>query len=174
MGKGDLRDFIPDCRCRVCNGAERVEAEKTSIFEDYTDISRVDNEELWDHIYLLCPIEISVFVFKTRTWGRSLLFQPLPSSDALPGTNSTGNIERVHVKNLSPPKFRRNMMENLVMDERRRHTLMSLTESYARVNSRGKALPNPLWAADFVEEKGNGLIFLLHGGPGVGKTFTAG
>ncbi|KAL8365017.1 hypothetical protein RB595_004026 [Gaeumannomyces hyphopodioides] len=29
------------------------------------------------------------------------------------------------------------------------------------------------WAADFVEGKGNGLIFLLHGSPGVGKTYTA-
>lgn len=66
------------------------------------------------------------------------------------------------------------MIESLVMDERRRHTLVSLTESYMRLNSRGQALPNPLWAADFVEEKGNGLTFLLHGGPGVGKTFTAG
>lgn len=29
------------------------------------------------------------------------------------------------------------------------------------------------WAADFVENKGKGLIFLLHGRPGVGKTYTA-
>lgn len=29
------------------------------------------------------------------------------------------------------------------------------------------------WAADFVENKGKGLIFLLHGKPGVGKTYTA-
>lgn len=27
------------------------------------------------------------------------------------------------------------------------------------------------WAADFVEGKGEGKIFLLHGGPGVGKTY---
>ncbi|GME23628.1 hypothetical protein BDV95DRAFT_572261 [Neofusicoccum parvum] len=29
------------------------------------------------------------------------------------------------------------------------------------------------WSADFIEGKGRGLIFLLHGTPGVGKTYTA-
>jgi hypothetical protein len=27
------------------------------------------------------------------------------------------------------------------------------------------------WAADFIENKGDGQIFLLHGSPGVGKTY---
>ncbi|RYP71351.1 hypothetical protein DL771_004839 [Monosporascus sp. 5C6A] len=69
--------------------------------------------------------------------------------------------------------FQRKMIENLVMDEGRRKTLKSLTESFARLNHHGKVLSQELWTADFVEQKGNGLIFLLHGGPGVGKTFTA-
>ena len=30
------------------------------------------------------------------------------------------------------------------------------------------------WSPDFVKGKGEGLIFLLHGKPGVGKTYTAG
>lgn len=30
------------------------------------------------------------------------------------------------------------------------------------------------WSADFIEGKGEGSIVLLHGKPGVGKTFTAG
>jgi len=53
-------------------------------------------------------------------------------------------------------------------------TLKVLTRSYARVNIHGEILPPGLWVADFVEGKGSGLIFLLHGSPGVGKTFTAG
>jgi SpoVK/Ycf46/Vps4 family AAA+-type ATPase len=32
---------------------------------------------------------------------------------------------------------------------------------------------NP-WSADFVQGKGEGNIVLLHGPPGVGKTYTAG
>lgn len=83
-------------------------------------------------------------------------------------------IEIVHVKNLSPPRFQRKMIDTLVMDKDRRRTLVSLAESYARLNLHGKQLSRELWQADFVEKKGKGLIFLLHGGPGVGKTFTAG
>lgn len=30
------------------------------------------------------------------------------------------------------------------------------------------------WSADFIQGKGEGLTFLLHGKPGVGKTYTAG
>ena len=30
------------------------------------------------------------------------------------------------------------------------------------------------WTADFVKGKGNARIFLLHGPPGVGKSYTAG
>jgi flagellar biosynthesis GTPase FlhF len=66
------------------------------------------------------------------------------------------------------------MIENLVIDEARRKTLKSLTESFARLDHCGKRLSQDPWTADFIEKKGNGLIFLLHGGPGVGKTFTAG
>jgi hypothetical protein len=80
----------------------------------------------------------------------------------------------VHIKNLFAPRFQRNMIDNLVMDEQRRKTLVALTESFARLNHCEKPLVQELWQADFVDKKGNGLIFLLHGGPGVGKTFTAG
>jgi hypothetical protein len=30
-----------------------------------------------------------------------------------------------------------------------------------------------VWAADFIKGKGDGQIFLLHGGPGVGKSFVS-
>jgi len=30
-----------------------------------------------------------------------------------------------------------------------------------------------LWSADFIQGKGEGQVFLLHGPPGVGKTYTA-
>jgi hypothetical protein len=78
------------------------------------------------------------------------------------------------VKNLSDPKFERDMITHLVMDEARLKTLTSLTKSFARLDRFGRSLGSEVWTADFVDGKGNGLIFLLHGGPGVGKTFTAG
>lgn len=59
------------------------------------------------------------------------------------------------------------------MDKARLRIIKSLTGSFARQDCNGKALTEKPWTADYVEGKGNGLIFLLHGGPGVGKTFTA-
>jgi hypothetical protein len=66
------------------------------------------------------------------------------------------------------------MIESLVMDEGRLKTLKSLAGSFARLNQNGHRLLEKPWVADYVDGKGNGLIFLLHGGPGMGKTFTAG
>lgn len=66
------------------------------------------------------------------------------------------------------------MISHLVMNESRLKTLKALSKSFARLTKHGDAMEDKRWSADFVRGKGNGLIFLLHGKPGVGKTCTAG
>jgi hypothetical protein len=83
-------------------------------------------------------------------------------------------IELLDVSGFADPKFDENMIENLVMDEKRVQMLKALAKSYARLNKHDDKLELDLWSADFVKGKGNGLTFLLHGTPGVGKTCTAG
>jgi hypothetical protein len=78
------------------------------------------------------------------------------------------------VKNFSEAQFEESLIDSLVMDEDRKRTLKSLGKSYARKNHKGETLDSEPWSADFVQGKGSGLIFLLHGRPGVGKTCTAG
>lgn len=80
----------------------------------------------------------------------------------------------MHVQNFSDPKFEESMIDGLVMDQARKNTIMSLAKSYARRDKRGNELKKSMWSADFIKNKGSGLIFLLHGRPGVGKTCTAG
>lgn len=75
---------------------------------------------------------------------------------------------------LSDPDFKEDMINHLVMDDRRKRTLKALAKSFARFNARGNVIEREPWSADFVKWKENGLIFLLHGSPGVGKTYTAG
>ncbi|CAJ2509401.1 Uu.00g144270.m01.CDS01 [Anthostomella pinea] len=53
---------------------------------------------------------------------------------------------------------------NLVLGEAELKTLRALS---TRQNSK-----RDIWAADFIEGKGTGQIILLHGPPGVGKTYT--
>lgn len=60
------------------------------------------------------------------------------------------------------------------MDLDRVKTLKALIKSFIRVDRHGDEIKKPQWAADFIRGKGSGLIFLLHGPPGVGKTCTAG
>jgi signal recognition particle GTPase len=83
-------------------------------------------------------------------------------------------IELLDVSGFSEPKFDENMIENLVMDEKRVKMLKALAKSYARLNKHEEKSELDMWSADFVKGKGNGLTFLLHGTPGVGKTCTAG
>jgi DNA polymerase III delta prime subunit len=60
------------------------------------------------------------------------------------------------------------------MAESQKKRLLALVTSYAREDKAGNKMQRPAWSADFVKGKGQGLIFLLHGSPGVGKTCTAG
>lgn len=78
------------------------------------------------------------------------------------------------MKNFHEPKFDGSIIDTLVMDAARIKVLKALASSYIRVNQRGKRMEHDPWAADFIQGKGSGLIFLLHGKPGVGKTVTAG
>lgn len=79
-----------------------------------------------------------------------------------------------HVKNFRDPQFQQQMINSLVTDEERVVTLKALAESFIRVNQDGGTIDRPAWTAAFVKGKGTGMTFLLHGRPGVGKTYTAG
>lgn len=83
-------------------------------------------------------------------------------------------IERLRVSNLSEPQFQPQMLDTLVMDAVRLRTIKALAGSYIRENQHKEKSPVAPWSADFVQGKGQGQIFLLHGKPGVGKTYTAG
>jgi hypothetical protein len=80
----------------------------------------------------------------------------------------------VSIENLSEPQFDSEMINSLVMDPGRVLSLKALAKSFVRKTQRNVEMSEPMWSADFVKGKGQGLIFLLHGKPGVGKTCTAG
>jgi hypothetical protein len=82
--------------------------------------------------------------------------------------------ELLHVKDLTEPTFETDLFDKLVMEDSQKKRLLALVKSYSRVDNSGAIMKQPAWTADFVKGKGQGLIFLLHGSPGVGKTCTAG
>lgn len=91
------------------------------------------------------------------------------------------------------PSFDTALFEKLVMNEATKKMIKDLTEmyirdtakpgsrdesSYTKITSVHKAVTPKqevkTWSADFIQGKGQGLTILLHGKPGVGKTYTAG
>jgi hypothetical protein len=102
-------------------------------------------------------------------------------------------IELLHISGFEDASFDKTLFERLVMKPETKDLIMDLTQMYIR-DSAGHSLQeekpyikissvckeaapkkqDSTWSADFIEGKGEGLTFLLHGKPGVGKTYTAG
>lgn len=66
------------------------------------------------------------------------------------------------------------MIDTLVMEDGRRRLIKALAKNYQIDYDQSDQPAHKPWVADFVDGKGEGKIFLLHGKPGVGKTYTAG
>jgi len=64
---------------------------------------------------------------------------------------------------MSDVKWNKTAFEHLVIDEEAKEIVKALVTNQVEVER----------STDVIEGKGGGLIILLHGGPGTGKTFTA-
>jgi hypothetical protein len=99
----------------------------------------------------------------------------------------------LHISGFEDPFFDKALFDRLVVKEDVKELIKNLTQMYVRESVRPslqeeKGFINittvhkaaklkkqdAAWSADFVHGKGEGLTFLLHGKPGVGKTYTAG
>lgn len=67
-----------------------------------------------------------------------------------------------HVKNIYPLEYKSDAFDYLVLDQNKKEMIKNLISNYSSDTNK-----------DFIEGKGYGLIFLLYGSPGVGKTLTA-
>ena len=70
-----------------------------------------------------------------------------------------------HVDKVTDPKIDADPFSNLVLEDEIKDTIEALVSNYAQMDSKVES-----WGKDFVRDKGEGRIFLLHGSPGVGKT----
>ncbi|KAH9227104.1 hypothetical protein K456DRAFT_1902670 [Colletotrichum gloeosporioides 23] len=149
MGDEDIRHWTSKCVCDICQRRQDdgFESRRVPLFIDFGSIEKTG--KLHDHELLLLPSQVMAYAFRTRSW------------------------EHVHIRNLTEPHYSENMISHLVMSESRLKTLKALAKGFARLTQHNESMKDARWSADFVRGKGNGLIFLLHGKPGVGKTCTA-
>lgn len=80
---------------------------------------------------------------------------------------STKKFLDFFVDNISPSKWDESCFQQLVLNETTKKTVRAMVSMHAR---RGQDQPG---FDDIVEGKGKGLVMVLHGPPGVGKTLTA-
>jgi hypothetical protein len=78
--------------------------------------------------------------------------------------------DELDIECCSEPTANRAAIDTLVMPEERKTMIKALVYRYTEPGTNNSKIPAP-WAADFIENKGDGQIFLLHGSPGVGKTY---
>lgn len=117
-----------------------------------------DKERFTDEQYMLCTQKVYAFVLKERIW------------------------DLLDVSSVKKPKFQDDMIDDLVLKDEAKtlvqalsnsHAVSAGTDPYSQKAGPGVTGAPTRWSADFVQNKGEGRIFLLHGKPGVGKTTTA-
>ncbi|KAI1772594.1 P-loop containing nucleoside triphosphate hydrolase protein [Hypoxylon cercidicola] len=141
--KDPLPYFAPSCGCSACSKANAKET--LSPFASFEDLDPVrDTAPELDLYYLVLSKIVSGFILGERRWGH------------------------FNVENLEEVKFDSEAFKYLVLDDEVKLTVRALIGKFASAG--GQVSP---WPNDFVKNKGQGRIFLLHGSPGVGKTCTA-
>jgi hypothetical protein len=119
------------------------EVDKSPLLDAVWEGSQLGN----DHLVLLPP-KVYGFVLRTRKWASFNI-------DLLAEVEYTNGWDR------------------LVIEPETKETILALVETREKPKCGDGQEKKKLTSMDLVGGKGNGLIILLHGEPGVGKTSTA-
>ncbi|CAG8978525.1 hypothetical protein HYALB_00010068 [Hymenoscyphus albidus] len=80
---------------------------------------------------------------------------------------------RLNIDNISNVAYDEDNLENLVLPKGHKKIIQALVETHFKKHGASVYETESHYNADIVRGKGKGLIVLLHGAPGVGKTSTA-
>ncbi|KAL7943263.1 P-loop containing nucleoside triphosphate hydrolase protein [Trichoderma barbatum] len=142
--KDYLPQSLPRCSCTACGDDQSRENDSPYVgFENLDPLCDTPPDN--DLFFFVLSKIIPGFILGTRRWGN------------------------LHIANLSPVKADKEAFKYLVLDDDIKMTVRALIGQYT-TGVDGQVAP---WGNDFVRNKGEGRIFLLHGAPGVGKTCTA-
>jgi hypothetical protein len=130
-----------------------VDAKERSEFKENNKQlfeSREDPYQLSSEHRRLLPPMVYGFTLRTRKWAT------------------------FDISILEMPDYDNSNWADLVVDPHTKDTVLALVENHERPgNTLGPKMEGVLSSVELVQGKGRGLIILLHGEPGVGKTSTA-
>jgi hypothetical protein len=131
--------FAARCGCAACIKSEGADA--LSPFVGFQDLDpKHDKAPESDLYYHVVSKVVPGFLLSDRTWAH------------------------FHAQNLGDIKFDKEAFKYLVLDNEIKQTVKAMIGKFANLDGQV-----PAWPSDFVKNKGQGRIFLLHGPPGVGK-----
>lgn len=113
-----------------------------------------------DRLFMMCPIHVA-FVLETKTWGK----ESTQSNYVVHHAYDTCRVVCINIDNtasLQAPK----LPPDAIIETEKQEIIMALSDHHTQD---AKA-----WSADYIKNKGDGVVILLHGPPGVGKTYTVG
>ncbi|KAI0186130.1 hypothetical protein EV127DRAFT_187542 [Xylaria flabelliformis] len=155
------------CTCNRCRDLIYQHA-VAPRFGGYFQINPIAVERLTDHQFFICDKTVEAFLFNLRDW------------------------KSLHISGFRDPHFDKTLFKRLVLRDQTKTMIDDLTTTYLKNNTGDYSADEEMytrlstvhkmvsskkngtsWSADFIQGKGEGLTFLLHGKPGVGKTYTA-
>ena len=151
----EFDEIIPmsQCSCSYCESKQLTEGLSLgqSPYLDYDRISPHASSftGLKEHQKFLCTRRVWGLVLNIREW------------------------QKLDIANVSDCQWNSSMIDNqLSIDNEDRDLIKGLVKRFVRGTTSQDGSTEP-WAADFIPDKGDNQIFLLHGKPGVGKTLTS-
>ncbi|EWC48972.1 hypothetical protein DRE_00277 [Drechslerella stenobrocha 248] len=123
--------------------SQRASTRSRKLLPDYS----ISPESMTEDDYLLCPSVVDGFSFNDKLWGQ------------------------YSVNKLDMVKWDNNAFDCLVLPKNQKTLIRALIESHTKGS--GIAKEGEVDFDDIIQGKGQGLVMLLHGKPGLGKTLTA-
>lgn len=134
-----------ECLCYHCTGNEILDDLYCRRFDKATG----DAQDKWDDLqYILCPPRVLGYILQDKRWAQLDLEKIKPAKD-----DADAFENKLHLKGAPDSSLEDHEIKKLLMD---------LVKTHGQGQVR-----------DFVEDKGKGLVILLYGMPGTGKTSTA-
>ncbi|KAL9625328.1 MAG: hypothetical protein Q9160_000391 [Pyrenula sp. 1 TL-2023] len=150
IGSTTVDEEIYDCQCPECSSNKTLQER----FKPHYDGMKGAEGEEWDNLqFMLCPPRVLGYALKDKQWAQ-LSVEKL---EKIPEKNFQDVMKGLHLGGEDNGAERKNLLLGLVKNHGR---------GQAKRGNKGYELN------DIVAEKGKGLVILLYGTPGVGKTST--
>jgi len=150
IGETTVLEEIYDCHCSECSSNEVL---RERFKPHYDNMTGKEDEEWEDLQIMLCPPRVFGYVLQDKQWAQLAV----DSLGEIPDENLGNAMSGLYLEGEDNGKVTKDLLYGLVKNH-----------GAGKAKKENKAYE----LDDIVAEKGKGLVILLYGAPGVGKTST--